>query len=96
MDEGLAEFTIIDSHIEETIDDLIVDSRVKDALKVEYQKRIKADEEGYLKKWDITKKGLIERPERETGSSKIVIENDRVYAKCRYDRNKVPKTTNEV
>lgn len=94
-DEGLVDFTSVDTHIEETINESIVDVKVKDTLKAEYQKRIKADEKGYLKKWEQVEKGLKERPERET-VSKIVIVNDRVYAKGRSNKkDKKPDEANK-
>ena len=88
-DEGLAEFTSVDTHIEETIDELVVDTIVKDALKVEYQKQIKTDEESCRKQWENAEKGLKEKPERET-ASKIVVVDGRVYARGR-SQKKAPK-----
>ena len=59
--------------------------RVKENLKAEFVKLVKADEQSSKDKWEKTKKGLMEKPEREK-VSKIVIENDRVYAKGRAEK----------
>ena len=79
MEEGFTVYEGVDSHIEETISDLEVDERIRDALRSEYKKKIKADEESCRKNWESTAKGLQGKPQRES-DSKIVVENNRVYA----------------
>ena len=81
-DEAFGEFSSIDTHIEESINELTIDDSVKNSLREEYTNLIKADEQGCREKWEKVKTKLLEKPQRET-EKKIVIANDRMYAKGR-------------
>ena len=81
-DEGLAQYSSVDTHIEQSINDLIIDDIVRGTLKEEYSALIKADEEACQSKWEKVKTNLLEKPQREK-EKKIIITNDRVYAKGR-------------
>ena len=99
-DEGLAQYSSVDTHIEQSINDLIIDDIVRGTLKEEYSALIKADEEACQSKWEKVKTNLLEKPQREK-EKKIIITNDRVYAKGRATKkaekkakeNVVPKPT---
>ena len=92
-DEGLAQYSSVDTHIEQSINDLIADDLVRGSLKEEYGALIRADEEACQNKWEKVKANLLEKPQREK-DKKIVITNDRVYAKGRATK-KAEKKANE-
>ena len=81
-DDGLAEYLSVDSHVEKSIEEVSGELHVQEHLKAEYTKLISADELECNDKWEKLKTKLLEKPKRET-ENKIVIKDDRVYAKGR-------------
>ena len=79
-EEGKSAFLSVDSFIEESINDLLVSNETKASLKDVYNKQIKEGETIVINQWNKQKKGLEEKPERET-TKKIVVSEERVYAK---------------
>ena len=79
-DDAQVEFLSIDTHIEECIEAIDGELAVKESLKADYMKRIKADEAYSAKQWKDREGGIVGKPERD--SAKIVITDDRVYAKA--------------
>ena len=79
-DEGLSAYQSVDTFIDECINDLVVSNEAKISLRDVYKKQINEGETVINNQWLKQKKGLDEKPQRET-ANKIVVSNERVYAK---------------
>ena len=97
-DEGLAEFESVDSVVKQTIDQFVASPEVKAKLTEEYTTLVAAEEVLSQKRWDRLKKGIEETPVRDK-DNKIIVKNDRVYAKALktgLDTEKEPQRNNHV
>ena len=89
-DDAQAEYESIDSHIAELIESIEDQPALKESLQTKYNNRVKTDEAATLKQWTNVEVGLVGKPERD--SDKIVITEERVYAKgTRTGRKGLPK-----
>ena len=89
-DDAQAEYQSIDSHIADFIESIEDQPAVKESLQAKYDDRVKTDEVVTLKHWKSVEVGLVGQPERD--SEKIVITEERVYAKgTRTGRKGLPK-----
>ena len=93
-DEALVQYTSVDSHIEQTINSLLVNDNIKEALKGEYRNSINKSEQECAKKWENASKGLKEKQTREHTNGKIITVGDRTYAKGKSKKPKANKTPN--
>ena len=79
-DEGLTAYQSVDTFIDESIEELVIDNDKKSTLRDAYKNKCDEIEKVIRNQWEKTKVGLSQKPERER-ANKIVISDDRIYAK---------------
>ena len=99
-DEGFTAYQSVDTFIEESIEELVVDNEAKASLREVYKNKIEEMEKIINNQWEKTKVGLSQKPDREK-ANKIIVSDDRIYAKSqKKDKSKkkptdAPKDSNE-